>query len=406
MKLNTIKLPIFLALTASLIFSSCKQGDKTSQQKEEDKWSVKMAQSEMKRFPEAWMIEKAKAPRWGYTHGCVAKAMLDMFDHTKDSVYYNYVKGYADTLITEEGQIKTYRMDKFNIDNINPGKILFRLYKDTKDERYKIAIDTLIHQMATQPRTSEGGFWHKQIYPHQMWLDGIYMASPFLAEYAKEFNKPEMFDDVINQIKLIDKYTYNAETGLFYHGWDESRKQKWADPKTGLSPNFWTRSIGWYAMALVDVLDYLPQDHAGRNDIINIINKLTEGVEKWQDKETGAWYQVTNMGDKEGNYLESSGSSMFVAFLYKAIDKGYITPDFKETADKGFNGLVKEFIKKEEDGSYTITNCCAVAGLGGEPRYRDGSFEYYISEPVIVNDPKSVAPFIWAAIGNEKANNK
>ena len=190
MKLNTIKLPIFLALTASLIFSSCKQGDKTSQQKEEDKWSVKMAQSEMKRFPEAWMIEKAKAPRWGYTHGCVAKAMLDMFDHTKDSVYYNYSKGYADTLITKEGQIKSYRMDKFNIDNINPGKILFRLYKDTKDERYRIAIDTLIHQMAKQPRTSEGGFWHKQIYPHQMWLDGIYMASPFLAEYAKEFNKP------------------------------------------------------------------------------------------------------------------------------------------------------------------------------------------------------------------------
>lgn len=406
MKLNTIKLSIFLALTASLIFSSCKQGDKTSQQKEEDKWSVKMAQSEIKRFPEAWMIEKAKAPRWGYTHGCVAKAMLDIFDHTKDSVYYNYAKGYADTLITRDGQIKTYRMDKFNIDNINPGKILLRLYKDTKDERYKTAIDTLIHQMAIQPRTSEGGFWHKQIYPHQMWLDGIYMASPFLAEYAKEFNKPEMFDDVVNQIKLIYKYTYNEENSLFYHGWDESKEQKWADPKTGLSPNFWTRSIGWYAMALVDVLDYLPKDHAGRNDIIIIINQTAKGIQKWQDNETGTWYQVTNMGDKEGNYLESSGSSMFVAFLYKAMDKGYIASDYKETADKGFNGLVKEFIKKEENGTYTITNCCAVAGLGGSPRYRDGSFEYYISEPVIINDPKSVAPFIWAAIGNEKANNQ
>ena len=401
MKKTIIKISVLTCLSISFLLIGCKQNE--TKPVEEDRWSVKMAQSEMKRFPEAWMIEKSKSPRWGYTHGCIAKAMLDMFDYTQDSIYYNYAKGYADSLITNEGQIKTYRMDKFNIDNINPGKILFRLYNSTKDEKYKMAIDTLIAQMAIHPRTKEGGFWHKQIYPHQMWLDGIYMASPFLAEYAKDFDKPEIFDDVVNQILLIDKYTYNIESGLFYHGWDESLQQKWADPKTGLSPNFWSRSIGWYAMALVDVLDYLPQDHQGRQQILDIIEKTAKGIVKWQDEKSGTWYQVTNMGDREGNYLESSGSSMFVSFLYKAMNKGYLSEEYKAAADKGFKGLVNEFIKKEDDGSYTITNCCAVAGLGGEKKYRDGSFEYYISEPVIVNDPKSVAPFIWAAIGHEKS---
>lgn len=388
-----------------LFLSACKQEQKkTEETKEDDRWSVRMAQSEMKRFPEAWMIEKAKSPRWGYTHGCVAKAMLDMFDYTQDSVYFNYAKGYADTLITQDGQIKTYNMAKFNIDNINPGKILFRLYKSTGDQRYKTAIDTLVAQMNIHPRTKEGGFWHKQIYQHQMWLDGIYMASPFLAEYAKDFNKPEVFDDVVKQIKLMDKNTYDAESGLFYHGWDESKEQKWADKTTGHSPNFWTRSIGWYAMALVDVLDYLPQEHESRKDILEIIDRVAKGTVKWQDKKTGVWYQVTNMGDKEGNYLESSGSSMLVYFLYKAMNKGYINKEYKAAADKGFDGLVKEFIKKEADGTYTITNCCAVAGLGGDKKYRDGSFEYYISEPIIENDPKSVPTFIWAAMEHEKAN--
>ncbi|GHV14142.1 family 88 glycosyl hydrolase [Bacteroidia bacterium] len=397
-----MKYSIF-TLLAVFFLASCNQ---TKNEQPEEKLSVKLAQSEMTRFPEAWMIEKAKSPRWGYTHGCVAKAMLDMFDYTQDSAYYNYAKGYADSLITQDGQIKTYRMDKYNIDNVNPGKILFRLYKATGDVRYKTAIDTLVVQMEKQPRTSEGGFWHKQIYPHQMWLDGLYMASPFLAEYARDFNHPEIYDDIMNQIRLMDKNSYDPETGLFYHGWDESREQRWADKTTGRSPNFWSRSIGWYGMALVDVLDFLPQDHAGRPDVIAIIEKMAEGIVRWQDDKTGVWYQVTNMGDCEGNYLESSGSAMFVTFLYSAINKGYISPDYKVAADKGFSGLIKEFVKKEDDGTYSITNCCAVAGLGGEKTYRDGSFEYYIGEPVILNDPKSVAPFIWAAIGHEKSEDK
>jgi unsaturated rhamnogalacturonyl hydrolase len=269
-----------------------------------------MAASEMTRYSEAWMIEKVKSPRWGYTHGCVAKAMLDLCEYTGDSLYFNYAKGYADSLITNDGQIKTYRLDKFNIDNINPGKILFRLFTATGDQRYKTAIDTLVAQMASHPRTSEGGFWHKQVYPHQMWLDGLYMASPFLAEYAKVFDKPEFFTEVVKLIKLMDKYSYDKKSGLFYHGWDESREQKWADKVTGLSPNFWSRSIGWYAMAIVDVLDFLPKNHPERGDLLVIVDKLAEGISRWQDKTTGVWYQVTNMGGREGNYLESSANSL------------------------------------------------------------------------------------------------
>jgi unsaturated rhamnogalacturonyl hydrolase len=399
-RLKKIKLGIvFLLLLAGMANCKLFAGKNNS----ENVWSVKMAGSVISRYPEAWMIENAKTPRWGYTHGCVAKAMLDLYAHTGDSVWYCYAKAYADSLITDEGQIKTYRTDKFNIDNINAGKILFRLYQATGDRRYKIAIDTLVAQMAVHPRTSEGGFWHKLVYPHQMWLDGLYMASPFLAEYAKTADKPALFDDVVHQIKLMDKYAYDEKSGLFYHGWDESREQQWADKVTGQSPNFWSRSMGWYAMALVDVLDFLPVHHQGRKDVIAIIKKMATGISRWQDAQTGVWYQVTNQGNREGNYLESSGSCMFVYFLYKAMDKTYIDGSYKAVADKGFEGIIKQFIEAEEDGMISITHCCSVAGLGGENRYRDGSFAYYISEPVIKNDPKSIAPFIWAAIENEKA---
>jgi unsaturated rhamnogalacturonyl hydrolase len=393
MRKNAVKITVYLAL---LLVSACSRNEKC--ETDGSAWAIKMAASEMTRYPEAWMIENARAPHWSYTYGCEAKAMLDLWEYTGDTIYFNYAKGYADSLLTEEGQIKTYRMDKFNIDNINPGKILFRLYAATGDARYKIAIDTLAAQMAIHPRTSAGGFWHKQIYPHQMWLDGLYMASPFLAEYAGMFDKPEFFDEAVNQIKLIYKYCYDEKTGLFYHGWDESREQKWADKTTGLSPNFWSRSIGWYAMAIVDVLDFLPENHPGRNDLLMIAGKLAEGIGRWQDDATGVWYQVTNMGAREGNYLESSASCMFVYFLYKGLNNLYLNPQYIAVAGKGFDGIIKQFIKEEKDGACTITNCCAVSGLGGEKRYRDGSFEYYISEPVIENDPKSVAPFIYAAI--------
>ena len=370
----------------------------------EEQWSERMARSEMKRFPEPWMIEKAKKPYWGYTHGLVVKSMLEEWKHTGDTAYYNYARIYADSLIDADGKIKTMKYLSFNIDNVNAGKILFDFYAQTHDNRYKIAMDTLRKQMTEQPRTTEGGFWHKLRYPHQMWLDGIFMASPYLVQYGEVFGDSLVYPDVVNQITLIARKTYDPETGLYYHGWDESREQAWADDETGCSPNFWSRSIGWYAAALVDVLDYMPETVAGRDTILTLVKNLAPVLVKYQDGKSGVWYQVTDQGNRKGNYLESYASALFVYFLSKAINKGYIGEEYKPAVKKAFDGMIKEFIKQEEDGTYTITNCCAVAGLGGDKVYRDGSFEYYVSEPVIENDPKSVGSFILAAIEYEKMN--
>lgn len=388
-----------IALIAVVLATAC--GEK----KTTEKWSEKMARSEMKRFPEPWMIEKARSPRWGYTHGLVVKAMLEEWKHTGDATYYDYAKIYADSLINPEGKIKTYKFRSFNIDNVNAGKVLFDLYRETKDPRYKIAMDTLRFQMSMQPRTREGGFWHKKIYPNQMWLDGLFMASPFLTQYGREFGDTSLYADVVRQFELIRRHTYDPATGLYYHGWDESREQKWADPETGTSPCFWSRSIGWYAAALVDVLDYLPEQTAGRDSILAITRDLASALVRYQDPESGVWYQVTDQGNREGNYLESSASALFVYFLYKGVRMGYLDPRFSEAAGKAFDGMLQQFIREEADGTISITNCCAVAGLGGEKRYRDGTFEYYISEPVIENDPKSTGSFILAAIEAEKNKN-
>lgn len=396
MNKNLLKL---MALCGALTFIACTAPKKA----EAEKWSERMARSEMKRFPEPWMIEKAKKPRWGYTHGLVVKSMLEECRHTGDSTYYNYAKIYADSLIDANGQIKTMKYLSFNIDNVNPGKALFDLYAQTGEARYKIAMDTLRKQMSEQPRTSEGGFWHKLKYTHQMWLDGIFMASPYLAQYGATFNEPALFDEAVNQIVLIARKTYEPKTGLYYHGWDESGEQKWANPDTGCSPNFWSRSIGWYGAAIVDVLEFLPAETAGRDSVLQILQGLAQSLVNYQDSTSGVWYQVTDQGARSGNYLESSATALFIYTLAKAINKGYIGNEYIAPVQKAFDGMIKNFIRQEENDSYTITHCCAVAGLGGDAKKdRNGSFEYYISEPVIENDPKSVGSFILAAIEFEK----
>lgn len=363
------------------------------------RWSVRMAQSEMKRYPQAWKYE-TKAPSWGYHQGVVFKAMLDMWTYTGDKTYFDYARVYGDSVIAPDGRIKTYSVESYNIDMINAGKILFPLYKETGDEKFKKAAITLRDQLRTHPRTSEGGFWHKRRYPHQLWLDGLYMGSPFLAQYAKDFNEPATFDDVIKQVTLMARHTYDPKTGLYYHAWDESKEQRWANKETGQSPHFWGRSIGWFGMALVDIMDHLPEDQKDRQEVIEIINRVAAGIKKYQDKRSGVWYQVVDQGDRKGNYLESSASSMFVYFLYKAVRKGYIDRSYKAVADKGYKGVLKNFIRQDTDGTISITRCCAVAGLGGDP-YRDGSFEYYISERIKDNDPKAIGPFIWASMEHE-----
>ncbi|MDR1226224.1 MAG: glycoside hydrolase family 88 protein [Prevotellaceae bacterium] len=361
-------------------------------------WAEKMANSEMKRYPEAWQMDFNKKPRWNYCPGMEAYAIYLTYKATGSKQYLNYVKGFGDTLILADGTIRTYEMDKFNIDYVAGGKTLVALYKETGEDKYKKAIETLREQMRRQPRTSEGGFWHKQIYPHQMWLDGLYMASPFLALYAKEFNEPALFDEVAHQLILIARHTYNARTGLHYHGWDESMEQRWANKHTGTSPNFWSRSVGWYMMALVDVLEYLPEEHPRRPEILIILQNLSAAVEKYRDPKTGVWYQVTDQVGRDKNYLESSGTCMFMYTWAKGANNGWLDTSYHSKANKLFDNIVDQFIKTEANGTISITDGCAVAGLGGEKNYRDGSYEYYVSEPVRDNDPKSVATFLFGAL--------
>jgi unsaturated rhamnogalacturonyl hydrolase len=368
-------------------------------------WSSRMADSEIKRNPEPWMIDFRDTPKWEYTQGLVLKAILQVWQATGDEKYFHYVYAYYDQFIDTAGNILTYDLEEYNIDRINPGKVLFPLYQKTGAEKFKKAIFLLRKQMQTHPRTSEGGFWHKNIYPHQMWLDGLYMAAPFLAEFARTFNEPALFDDVANQIILMEMHARDEKTGLLFHGWDESGQQRWADPVTGRSPNFWGRAMGWYSMALVDVLDFLPDNHPRRMEIINILNRLAIVITEFQDEKTGVWYQVVDQGGKQGNYLESSASCMFVYALAKAVNENYIDPKFLNVVQKGYAGILKNFIEVDKKGLVHIHRACSVAGLGGDP-YRDGSYEYYVNEPVRSNDPKAVGPFIMASLEFESVNSQ
>ena len=381
---------IFIMLQACSAQTSDKQIDGLEM-------AVKMADSEMKHFPEPWTVDFNPKPAWNYTQGLIAQSMIRVWKENGNETYFNYAKMYADKMIDSTGLISAYKVSNYNIDAVNSGKFLFDLYERTKDERYLKAIQQLRDQLKTHPRTSEGGFWHKQRYPHQMWLDGLYMGAPFYAQYAQYFNEPELFADVVKQFQLVHKYTFNPETGLNYHGWDESKEQAWADSITGCSPHYWGRAMGWYAMALVDVLDFIPQEHPGRVSLLNILNQVAAGIKKFQDPKTGLWYQVLDQGAREGNYLESTASSMFTYALLKASRKGYIGNDYNATALEAYSGLLKNFIQKNSDGTISLTKCCSVAGLGGNP-YRDGTFEYYIGEPVRDNDPKGVGPFIMASL--------
>ena len=362
------------------------------------KYYIRMADSEMKRNPEPWMIDFSKAPKWNYCHGLELQAILQVGEKTDIPTYYDYAYEFADLMVEPDGQIKTYKPEEYNIDRVNTGKILFPIYAKTKEDRFRKAIDLMRNQMRTHPRTQDGSFWHKKVYPHQVWLDGLYMACPFLAEYAKTFDEPELFDDVALQIIDVHKYLYDMKTGLYYHGWDESHQQRWSDPETGLSPNFWSRSIGWFMMAMVDVLDFLPENHSKRPEIIRILQELSASLEKVRDPKTGMWYQVTDRIGRKGNYLESTGSAMFVYGWVKGAQKGYLDISYLEKGKEAYEQFLKQFVEENQDGTISITNCCAVAGLGGDKNYRDGSFEYYISEPVRKNDPKAVSPFMMVSI--------
>lgn len=364
-------------------------------------WAVKMAESDIQRNPESWMLDFSSKPKWGYCQGLVTLADLQLWKATGDVKFYAYAKAYADTMIDEKGIIRGYKMLDFNIDKINSGKILFPLYEETNDERYKIAMDTLRQQMREHPRTTEGGFWHKKRYTSQMWLDGLYMGVPFLAQYAKVYNEDSLFDDIALQIKLIHKHLLDDKNGLYRHGWDESREMAWADSITGLSKNVWGRGMGWYAMSLVDVLEFFPENNANRDSIVAIVKHMAKAIETYQDDSTGLWYQVVDKGNMEGNYVESSASTMFVYFLFKALNQNTIDASYIEVAEKGYNGILEHFITENQDGTINIEQACAGAGLGGKP-FRSGTYNYYIEETIRANDPKSVGPFIMLCLEYQK----
>lgn len=338
--------------------------------------------------------------KWTYDMGVVLEGVFDTWKQTGDPAYFNYVQQSIDFFVQEDGSIKTYKPTEFNIDHVKNGTSLLAMFQVTKKEKYWKAATLLREQLRVHPRTKQGGFWHKKIYPYQMWLDGLYMAQPFYTQYALLSHDDTAFNDIANQFIWMEQHARDEKTGLLYHGWDESKAMGWANKETGLSPQFWGRAIGWYAMALVDVLEYYPADHPKRAALVQILQRTIDGVEKVQDKKTGLWYDLINLPNEKGNYFEASASSMFVYAIAKGVRMGVLPANKIGIAHKGYKGILKTFIKKE-DGQTNLHGTVKVSGLGGKP-YRDGSIAYYLSEDVIVNDPKGVGSFIKAAVEMEK----
>jgi unsaturated rhamnogalacturonyl hydrolase len=357
-------------------------------------WSQRLADSEMTRL-------RGKPAKWDYSMGFFALSLLKLDQQALDARYLPFAAQAVGSLVSPQGEIQGYKVEEYQLDALNPGKTLLELWRRTQGERYQIAAKLLYHQLDSQPRTFDGGFWHKERYTNQMWLDGSFMAGPFYAEGASLFGPPSGFNDVARQMHLMDVHTYDSASGLFYHGWDASRSQPWANPVTGTSSNFWGRAIGWYAMALVDALDYFPTNHPARPELIATFNKVCAGMLKYQNAPTGLWYQVVDQGTRPGNYLEATVSTMMVYALAKGIHQGYLPRDYLPAAEKGYRGIIKNLITEDGAGQWSLQHCCSVAGLGGAPsngHYRDGSFAYYVSEPVVKNDLKGISPFVLDGI--------
>lgn len=417
MKFQTLKV-LSIAAFASGLFLSCAQTKSATATNTKTetlqsgkvvptnlKWSERMLLSEMNRFPESWMLDFSKSPKWTYPAAIVLDGAEQIYAKTGKKEYYDYISSFGEKLVKEDGTIVSYDLEKYNIDLLNSGNVLLYLYEKEKKEKYLKALQTLRLQIDGQPRTSEGSFWHKKIYPNQVWLDGLYMGMPFYTHYTKDFTKgtdaTKAYDDIVMQFDSVQKNLLDKKTGLLYHAWDESKEQAWADKQTGLSPNFWGRAMGWYGMAMVDVLDYLPKDHPGRARIISYIKSFSDAVIKYQDKKSGLWYQVLDKPLANGNYEEATASAMFVYTMIKSVNKGYLPKSYKAAAKKGYDGIIKDLITVDETGVVNLNKCCAVAGLGGKP-YRDGSYEYYVNEQIRSNDAKGTGPFILASLEFEK----
>ena len=343
----------------------------------------------------AWNMERVrqgKPAHWNYIDGCMLNALLTLSDITGEALFADFVETFVDSFVGEDGAIRTYDPSKYNLDDINEGRVLFPLYAKTKKEKYRLAADRLAEQLQHQPRTFEGNFWHKRIYPDQVWLDGIYMAQPFRALYARELGDKD-YTDIVQQIETVRARMYDPEKGLYYHGYDASKTIFWADPVTGCSKSFWLRAMGWFATALVDLLEIV-DDPGARARLRPIFTELMEGVARYADEETGLYYQVVDQGGRAGNYLETSGSSMMAYAMLKGARLGVLGPEYAQLGRKTFDGILRRYFRAEGE-DVELGGICLVAGLGpADDLRRDGSYEYYISEPVVKNDAKGVAPLV------------
>ena len=352
-----------------------------------------------KRFLDQYLSDyKNYKEYWNYEDGCVLKAARDLYENTGDKKYIDFILKYLSGCINEEGKITNYEEGKFNIDSINAGKCLFAAYEETKDERYKNAIEQIMNQVRNQPRTSTGNFFHKKIYPNQIWLDGLYMAQPFYMEYETKFDNREKYGDIVSQFENVQKYLLNSEKMLCYHAYDESKSMFWADKETGCSANFWLRSMGWYLMALIDVIDHIDADiYEHYSALTDIFRTMIKGILRYMDEETGLFYQVIDKKEVPGNYTETSGSSMIAYSILKACRLKVLLPEkYEETGKKIFEGIMRNKLTEDETGIH-LSGICSVAGLGPDDnRRRDGSVEYYLSEPVVNDDPKGVGCFFMA----------
>lgn len=375
-------------------------------------YSEWMTHSEMSRVAEPYMLDFAKKPRWSYTSGTEMGAMLDTYLAYKDESILDYLKKYPERMINEKGEATGYKYEDFNLDNVRPGKFLLELYKLDSKPNVLVTLKKLFKQLEKQPRTKEGVYWHKAIYANQVWLDGIFMGLPYYTAAAPmlkgEKKAKKYYDDAVEQIIKTDKRTFDEPTGLWKHAWDETHTMFWADSISGRSKHSWARAMGWYTMAMVEVLDNLPEDYSRRQEVIDVFQKAMAALVRYQDKKTGVWYDVLDVKD-ERNYLESTASCMFAYCLLKGARKGYLDESYRKAGVKAYNGILKQFIRVNADKTISLTRCCEVSGLGPgpgpyvkEPNYRrDGSFDYYMSEPIRDNDGKGVGPFIWASLEME-----
>lgn len=344
------------------------------------------------------VFSDVRMDKWNYEDGCILIASIQLYQATGKDLFKDFVISYMDEYIQEGGQIRHYRKEDYNLDNIAPGRALIFAYEQTGKEKFLKAAGQLAEQLREQPRTASGNFWHKKIYPNQVWLDGLFMAQPFFMMYDTRFGKKEHYPDIVRQFYNVRRHMFDEEAGLYYHGYDESREVFWADPKTGCSPNFWLRASAWYQMALMDTLEAMSmeiyEDYRGLGDLYA---EGIKGLLRYQDPETKLFYQVLNLPEADGNYQETSGSAMLAASIMKACRlKVLLSEKYWHIGEEILDSLIERKLK-EMEGGFALTLCCKVAGLGPEEdRRRDGSVEYYLSEPIVDNDTKAIAALFMA----------